>query len=265
MIIKNGQLHLTTKENIPGPHLTINRFFNSLALDCGDKAIAVILSGLGSDGTEGIKAIKKAGGMIMVRNPETAEFSSMPASALVTGMVDFVLEPEAMPSAIEDYVKYAGKFAIDDVKDEKSLVAIIDLIKEKMPLDFSDYKQTTILRRTNRRAAYGNFSTLKKYLEYLIVTPDEVTALAQDFLISVTSFFRDPESFEFIKETVLPDILKSLSPGEELKFWVAGCATGEEVYSLAILIDEQLKSVNDERVVRIFATDIDSVAFGKCR
>lgn len=260
MIIKNGQLYLTTKENIPGPHLTINRFFNSLALDCGDKAIAVILSGLGSDGTEGIKAIKKAGGMIMVRNPETAEFSSMPASALVTGMVDFVLEPEAMPSAIEDYVKYAGKFAIDDVKDEKSLVAIIDLIKEKMPLDFSDYKQATILRRTNRRAAYGNFSTLKKYLEYLIVTPDEVTALAQDFLISVTSFFRDPESFEFIKETVLPDILKSLSPGEELKFWVAGCATGEEVYSLAILIDEQLKSVNDERVVRIFATDIDSVA-----
>jgi two-component system CheB/CheR fusion protein len=199
MSVKNGNLHLTNKENISGPHLTINRFFNSLAVNSGKKAIGIILSGLGSDGTEGIKTIKKAGGMVMVRNPETSEFSSMPSNAINTGMVDFVLEPELMPNAIEDFVKYAGKSEIENQYDEKSLINIINLIKEKMPLDFSDYKQSTILRRTNRRASYGNFTSLDKYLNHLKVTPGEVEALAQDFLISVTSFFRDEGAFDYIK------------------------------------------------------------------
>lgn len=260
MTLQNGHLHLSAKGNISGPHLTINIFFNSLAKDYGKKAIGIILSGLGSDGTEGIKAIKKAGGMVMVRNPESTAFSSMPAHAIITGMVDFVLEPEAMPSAIEDYMKYAGKSELDNHVDEKNLKAIIHLIKEKMPLDFSEYKQSTILRRTNRRAAYGSFTSLEKYLEYLKVNPEEVEALAQDFLISVTSFFRDEEAFNFIQKKVLPIILKNLLPGEELKFWIAGCATGEEAYSLAILINEQLKGDSTNTVVKIFATDIDSIA-----
>jgi two-component system CheB/CheR fusion protein len=260
MTIKNGRLYLTDKENISGPHLTINKFFNSLAVNCGKKAIGIILSGLGSDGTEGIKEIKRAGGMVMVRNPETSEFSSMPAHAIITGMVDFVLEPELMPSAIEDFVKYAGKSEIESQDDEKSLIAIINLIKEKMPLDFSDYKQSTILRRTNRRAVHGNFTSIEKYLQHLKITPKEVEALAQDFLISVTSFFRDQEAFKYIQNKILPDILKNLVEGEELKFWVAGCATGEEVYSLAILINEQLKDNFADTIVKIFATDIDSVA-----
>ncbi len=260
MTIQDNKLYLTDKEKVKSPHLTINAFFNSLAEDYGKKAIGIVLSGLGSDGTEGIRSIKKAGGMVIARDPETSEFGSMPSHAIATGLVDFVLELIAMPEAIEDYVKNDGKFTIDHEDDEKNLAAIIDLIKERSPLDFTDYKLPTILRRTKRRASYGNFTTLGNYLNFLKVTPKEVEALAKEFLISVTSFFRDQEAFSFIKSNVLPDILESLTPGEELKIWVAGCATGEEAYSIAILIAEQLTGRLADTIVKIFATDIDSAA-----
>jgi len=260
MTIRGGKLYLTDKDKEKTPHLTINRFLISLAADCGNKAIAIILSGLGSDGTEGIKAIKKAGGMVIARNPETSDFGSMPSHAIATGLVDFVLEPELMPNAIEDYVQYGTELLADNKDDEKSLKAILGLIKDKLPLDFTDYKQTTILRRTLRRAAQNNFSSLKDYMVFLKNAPDEIEALAKDFLISVTSFFRDPQAFDFIESNVLPRIMEKLTPGEELKMWIAGCATGEEVYSMAILIAEQLKDDFSTQVVKIFATDIDSVA-----
>jgi len=260
MTIRKGNLYLTNKENIKGPHLTINKFFISLAADCGKKAIGIILSGLGSDGTEGIKAIKKAGGIVIARDPETSEFGSMPSHAIATGLVDFVLEPALMPGAIEEYVKHEGELVPDDEDDEKNMGAIIDLIKERSPLDFSDYKPATILRRTKRRASYSNFTTLESYLNFLKVTPAEVEALSKEFLISVTSFFRDPAAFDFIQTDVLPQILKGLLPDEELKMWIAGCATGEEAYSLAILIAEQLTGRLEDTVVKIFATDIDSAA-----
>ncbi|MBW4891429.1 PAS domain-containing protein [Mucilaginibacter sp. HMF5004] len=260
MTIQDNTLQLAVKGKIQGPHLTINCFFNSLAADCGKKAIGIILSGLGSDGTEGVKAIKKVGGMIIARNPETTEFGSMPASAIATGLVDFVLEPELMPTAIEDYVKYGGELLTDNRDDEKYLSAIINLIKQKSPLDFSDYKQNTILRRTKRRAAHSNFTSLESYLEFLKTSPEEIEALAKDFLISVTSFFRDKEAFEFIQKNVIPDMLEKLATGEELKIWIAGCATGEEVYSMAIMVAEQLTGNYKDTVVKIFATDIDSAA-----
>jgi two-component system CheB/CheR fusion protein len=260
MTISNNILYLTEKNQVKGPHMTINTFFNSLATDCGKKAIGIVLSGLGSDGTEGIKAIKKAGGMVIARDPSTSEFGSMPSSAISTGLVDFVLEPALMPGAIEDYVKNAGELLTDHEDDEKNLKSIIELIKESLPLDFTDYKQTTILRRTKRRASYGNFTSLTNYLNFLRVTPEEVVALSKEFLISVTSFFRDKGAFEFIQKEVLPEILKKLTPGDELKMWVAGCATGEEVYSLAILIAELLKGEYEDTVVKIFATDIDGAA-----
>jgi two-component system CheB/CheR fusion protein len=258
MTIKEGSLYLTDKGNEKTPHLTINRFFISLAECSGSQAIGVILSGLGADGTEGIKAIKKAGGMVMARNPDTSEFNSMPSHAIATGLVDFILEPELMPNAIDDYIRYGN--GTHNNNDEKNLKGILNLIKDKLPLDFSEYKQTTILRRTLRRAAQNNFSTLKDYLAFLKKTPDEIEALAKDFLISVTSFFRDKEAFDFIEGSIFPRILERLTPGEELKMWVAGCATGEEVYTLAILIAEQLTGVHEDTVVKIFATDIDSVA-----
>lgn len=260
MTIRNGRLFLTGKEHAKGPHLTINTFFNSLAACCGRKAIGVVLSGLGADGTEGIIAIKKAGGMVIARNPETTEFDSMPSSAIATGMVDFVLEPALMPEAIDDYIMNETEMVVGAREEERTIVTIIDFIKEKLPLDFSDYKLTTLLRRTKRRAAYANFTTLEEYYEFLRATPEEVVALAKDFLISVTSFFRDPEAFEFIEKTVLPDLLAKLAPGEELKVWIAGCATGEEVYSIAILIAEQLTGAYKNTPVKLFATDLDSAA-----
>lgn len=260
MTIQDNKLFLTDKQKTKSPHLTINTFFDSLAANSGRKSIAVILSGLGSDGTEGIKAIKKAGGMVMVRTPETSEFNSMPAHALATGMVDFILEPQLMPGAIEDYIKYGTGLLADRSDDKKNLITIIDLIKDNSPLDFSDYKEATILRRTKRRALYHNCTSLATYLDFLKTTPEEVTALSREFLISVTSFFRDKEAFDFLQSNIFPEILKKLNPGEELKMWVAGCATGEEVYSLAILIAEQLTGKYKDTVVKIFATDVDNTA-----
>ncbi|MEJ6980876.1 chemotaxis protein CheB [Pedobacter sp. P351] len=260
MTIQNNHLHLTGKENIRGPHLTINTFFNSLAEDKGNKAIGIILSGLGTDGTEGIISIKKAGGMVIAQDPETTEFGSMPSNAIASGMVDFVLEPELMPDKIESYVKNEIDLMFNSKDDEKHLSDIINLIKEQSPLDFTDYKQTTILRRTKRRAAYSNFSTLASYIKFLKTNPHEVETLIQDFLISVTAFFRDKEAFDFIQNNVISGLLKSLAVDEELKIWVAGCATGEEAYSMAILVNEQLTGKYKNTVVKIFATDIDNYA-----
>ncbi|MEO6819678.1 MAG: chemotaxis protein CheB [Ginsengibacter sp.] len=260
MAISNGKLYLSKKDKEHGPNLTINRFFNSLAADIGSKAIAIILSGLGYDGTEGIKSIKNEGGMVIARTPETSEFNSMPANAIATGLVDFVVEPAAMPAIIENYVKHSGDIFINDRNDEKNIKSILDLIKNQLPLDFSDYKQTTILRRIKRRAADNNLVLLENYYTFLKENPGELELLAKDFLISVTSFFRDKEAFDFIEKKVIPDILKRIAPGEELKMWVAGCATGEEAYSLAILIREQLTGRQKDTIVKIFATDIDTVA-----
>ena len=259
MTIQGGKLYLTPKGKVQGPHLTINTFFNSLAADSGKSAIGIILSGLGSDGTEGVKAIKREGGMVIARNPETSEFSSMPSNAIATGVVDFILEPSLMPDAIEDYVKLEESIS-ENRDDEKNVTTIVELVKENSPLDFSDYKQATILRRIKRRAGYNNFARIEKYIEFLKISPEEVQALSKDFLISVTSFFRDNDAFDFIQKEILPDIFKGLEPGEELKMWVAGCATGEEAYSIAILVSEQLTGQFKDTVVKIFATDVDSVA-----
>jgi len=259
MTINADKLYLTPKEKIQGPHLTINKFFNSLAHNSGKSAIAVVLSGLGSDGSEGVKTIKREGGMVMARNPETSEFSSMPSKAIATGAVDLILEPSLMPDAIEAYVSTDGKL-LENADDEKNITAIINLIKEKSPLDFSEYKQSTIFRRIKRRAGYNNFTDLKNYIQFLKTSPEEIEALSRDFLISVTSFYRNKEAFDIIEKDIIPSILKNLNPGEELKMWVAACATGEEAYSLAILVAEQLSNYLKDTVVKIFATDIDSVA-----
>ena len=261
MTISGNQLFLTDKLKIKGPHLTINTFFNSLATDFGKKAIAIVLSGLGADGTEGIKAIKKAGGMVIARNPDTSGFASMPAHAVASGLVDFVLEPALMPAAIEDYIRYG--YDLSSEEDDKTIKIIINLIKTNSPLDFSDYKLPTILRRTRRRALAANFTSLSRYLEFLKKNPDELELLKNDFLISVTSFFRDKAAFEIIRKDILPDLLKKLAPAEELKIWVAGCATGEEVYSLGILISELLVGDFEDTVVKIFATDVDGIALAQ--
>lgn len=260
MTIRNNHLYLSAKELEKGPFYTINIFLNSLAVSHGKNAIAVILSGLGTDGKDGIISIKRAGGLVIVREPKTSKFSSMPLSAIATGMVDFVLEPYAMPEVIEDYVQHQWADQSNQQENENTIGTIINFIKEQLPLDFSEYKMSTLLRRTKRRATYANLNTLEEYYGFLRTNPAEVVTLAKDFLISVTSFFRDAEAFEIIQKVLLPDLLSRLPPGEELKMWIAGCATGEEVYSMAILIKEQLVGPYKNTTVKLFATDLDSAA-----
>ncbi|MEO6174754.1 MAG: chemotaxis protein CheB [Flavobacterium circumlabens] len=260
MGIKNNKLQLTDKDKIKGPHLTINTFFNALAIDNGKKAIGIVLSGLGSDGSEGIRAIKEAGGMTIARNPQNTEFSSMPEQAIATDMIDYILEPQFMPDVIAAYVKSNDEVSENTKADKSNITEIIDYIHQNLPFDFSDYKDTTILRRTKRRAAALNIYDLKDYLLFLKENPDELKALAKDYLISVTSFFRDTEAFDLIEKTILPRILENLNPRDEIKLWVAGCATGEEAYSIAILLNELLVGRFKDTVVKIFATDIDSAA-----
>jgi len=260
MTIKDGILHLSQKLKGGSPNLTINTFFKSLAEDAGSRAIAIIFSGLGSDGTEGIKWIKKAGGMVMARPSETTEFGSMPFHVIATGLVDFILEPDVMPEAIEEYIKFGKESILDSQSDEMNLNYILNCIKNQNSNDFSDYKRSTLLRRAKRRAYQLDFNSLSSYLHFLQTDTIEIEALSKEFLISVTSFFRDPEAFSFLADAIIPSILKELTPDEEFKVWVAGCATGEEVYSLAILIaDEQARS-GIHNTVKIFATDIDEAA-----
>ena len=260
MTIRSNRLYLTDKSDVRIPHLTVNKFLTSLASDCGAKAVAVILSGLGNDGTDGVKAVKKAGGMVIARNPETTEFASMPSNAISTGMVDFIIEPETMPQVIQEYVQREIDLLASGIKDDQNVADIVRLINKQLPLDFSDYRQTTILRRIKRRAAFNNFGRLEDYLGFLKENPDEIETLAKDFLISVTAFFRDNEAYESIERDVLPAIIKSLEPGQELRMWVTGCATGEEAYSLAMLASELLGDKIQEHEVKIFATDIDNAA-----
>lgn len=263
MTIEKGRLKLAEKEKNGQPHFTINTFFKSFAKDQGKKAIGVILSGMGSDGTEGVRAIKNAGGMVIVRDPAKTRFSSMPSNAIATGVADFILEPEQMPQTIFDYVNDIESLAEPVMKtrdDENNMHDIIDFVKGQHPLDFSDYKPTTILRRIKRRAAYHHFDKLPDYLNFLKATPDEVEALTKEFLISVSSFFRDPEAFQFIEKEIVPHIFRETKKGDEIKVWVPGCATGEEAYSIAMLLCEQGTGDTLDTPVKIFATDVDDDA-----
>lgn len=263
MTIEDGRLILSDKKEKLKPHLTIDHFFMSLAEERGNKAIGVILSGTGNDGSKGAEAIKNAGGIVIVQDPATANYTEMPFAAIATGCADAVISPEAMPQFIEDYVKDGifDLFLDDKSEDisEDQLVPILSLIKGSLPVDFTDYKRPTILRRIKRRMLQHNFSRVDKYYRYLQNNPIEIEHLANDFLISVTSFFRDPEAYQIIEKTVIPSLVNSVK-NDVLKIWVAGCATGEEAYSLAILVREYLISVNLNLEVKIFATDINKVA-----
>ncbi|MFA4870124.1 MAG: CheR family methyltransferase [Pedobacter sp.] len=263
MSIKKGRLVLLDKKDQPRPHMTIDYFFRSLAKERGNKAIGVILSGTGDDGSKGIEAIKNAGGITLVQDPVTASFNSMPLAAIATGCADRVISPEAMPQVIDDYVmsgilsQLPGEPSADIT--EEVIGQILTLIKEILPLDFRDYKRPTIIRRIKRRMEKHHLNEVDQYYKLLTVSIEEVTLLANEFLISVTSFFRDQEAFKIIEETVIPAIIKNNNT-EVLKIWVAGCATGEEAYSIAILIKEYLNKYPKNIEVKIFASDISKAA-----
>lgn len=263
MTISNRTLLLS--DIIPNqPNTAIDIFLNALAEDQQEKSIAVILSGTGSDGTKGIAAIKRYGGFVIVQDPSSSKFDGMPNSAIQSGNADLILEPKLIPDAIISYVNEGNLrqtfLEENDLVSEKCLKEVLALINDQTPLDFTDYKRPTIIRRIVIRMAENKIDTLPEYLNYLKDNPSEITALAQQFLISVTKFFRDKEAFKVIEENVIPEIIKHKLHTDPIKIWVVGCATGEEAYSLAILIAEQLKENKKTNDVKIFASDIDKNA-----
>ncbi len=260
MTIKQGHLYLSDKTLGKIPNLTIDHFLISLAQDAGSSAIAIILSGMGKDGTLGIKAIKEEGGMVIVRNPKNSQFDNMPKSAIQTGCADFIADPEKMPAIIEDYLQFGITVPEKDSNEIMNLDIFLKLVKKETNLDFSEYKTATLKRRIKKRIEQLGLKSMAVYLDYLKSNISEAELLAKDFLINVTSFFRDPEAFELLENKVIPNLIEQLNQDEELKLWVAGCATGEEVYSLAILFWEALEKKSKEIKFKIFATDIDSDA-----
>jgi len=260
--IDNRTLLLSNKEHGRSPNMPIDIFLHSLANDIGNKAIAIILSGTGTDGTKGIAEIKNAGGLVFVQDPATAKFDGMPYNAIASAKVDFILSPESIADELLQYhSKAPAAIIVDNLppEDEPVLAEILNLIKAKTGCDFSLYKLPTIIRRLTRRMAFDSY-TIYEYLEMLRQNEEEVHELSKEFLVGVTRFFRDEPAFEELRLKVIPEITRSKGPSDPVKIWVAGCSTGEEVYSIAILMKEHLNRLNLEVDVKIFASDINREA-----
>ena len=262
MTVADGRLHLMERTNKPLPYFPIDTFLNSLAEDKGEQSIAMILSGTGSDGTRGIRAIKDWGGMVMVQDLASAKFDGMPRNAIDTGLADYVVDPRNMPDELLKYIQHPFirdvKKEAEDEEYERQFKTIFSLLKNNSGVDFTHYKQSTVLRRVKRRLSINQIESLNDYVKYLHRNPDEVETLYKELLIGVTRFFRDGDSFDVLKKKVLPEIFNS-NKGV-IRAWVGGCSTGEEAYSVAMLFREYMEETGDFRAVKIFATDIDKEA-----
>jgi two-component system CheB/CheR fusion protein len=247
----------------------IDSFFYSLADQMKGNAIGIILSGTGTEGALGLKEIKKAGGMTIVQDPPTAQFDGMPQNAIAAGVADYILPPEKMAEQLTDYIKKKGNntgaTSESVVVPENQLSEIFRVIRNQTGYDFSNYKTNTITRRINKRKALNQLDKAEDYASFLERNPDEVTRLYKDFLIGVTSFFRDKEAFKSFEKKAVPHLLEKCRDKQELRAWVCGCSTGEEAYSIAILMREALEKNKQYLKVTIFASDIDDNAIDFAR
>lgn len=246
----------------------IDLFFTSLAKNYEERAIGVILSGSGSDGTHGLRAINEAGGVALVQDPETAEFDGMPRSAIASGVVNQILPPQELAQLIYQYIISPLDSPEMESKENSlltsfSLQEMANLLVETEKIDFSHYKTSTMSRRIHRRRLINNLQDIASYLKLLRNSESERKILCSDLLINVTHFFRDPVAWDDLENNILPVLIEQAKPLEELRFWVAACSTGEEAYSLAILVHEALEDLDKSQRVKIFATDIDRVALDK--
>jgi len=270
MAVINGSLQLMKPLAPRGQRLPIDFLFRSLARDQGRRAICIVLSGTGSDGTMGLKAIKGEGGMAMVQTPDSTQYDGMPRSAIATGLVDYQLPPQAMPVQLMAYVGKAlgtpvPTPSVPTPKVENALKKIFVLLRVQVGHDFSQYKPNTLLRRIHRRLAVHQLDTMDEYVKFLNQTPVEVEALFRDLLIGVTQFFRDKEAFNVLEQEILPRLFKHKVPDDIIRIWTPGCSTGEESYSLAILMAQAQQILKQHFKVQIFATDIDSRAITTAR
>ena len=249
--------------------LPIDTFFKSLAENRGERAGCIVLSGTGTDGSQGLRFLKENGGLAMAQRPESAKYSGMPESAIATGLADFVLDPAEMPRQLIEYFSHPSSIKIERETEEGAdlpavISKVVTILANRTGHDFSQYKKSTLIRRIQRRMSVTRAPDGNQYIKHLHRHPDEIDSLFQDLLIGVTSFFRDPEAFSHLKEKVLPELL-TRNDDQSFRVWVAGCATGEEVYSIVILLMEVLDELDIRKELQIFGTDIDETAIEKAR
>jgi two-component system CheB/CheR fusion protein len=264
----NGTLLLNPFDKTRGLHLPIDVFMISLAEDAESRSIGIVFSGTGSDGSIGIQAIKKAGGMTMVQDFETAQFDGMPRSAMATGMIDYTCPPDHMPDIIMNYTHHpcisrngAKEFVLNP--EDTDLNKILALIRNHKDVDFTNYKPNTVIRRIERRMGIVQADSIRKYLDHLHKNKDEIHQLYRDLLIGVTRFFRDIDEFNFLNEHIIPKLFENTKNENKIRVWVAGTSTGEEAYTIVMLLN-QYKELNGMRhKISVFATDIDQHALDK--
>jgi chemotaxis methyl-accepting protein methylase len=271
MSILHGVLHLFEPTAPRGLRLPIDFFLRSLAEDRQERSIGVILSGMGSDGTMGLRAIKEKAGVVLVQEPASAKFDSMPRSAIDAGLADLVAPAEELPGKIIDYLRHAlvitkAERPLEE-KDQSALEKVLILLRARTGHDFSMYKKNTVYRRIERRMGIHQIDKIAAYVRYLQENPQEVELLFKELLIGVTSFFRDPAAWEQLQGEAIPMLLTGRPVGGMLRAWSAGCSTGEEAYSLAIAFKEALEQVKptENFTLQIFATDLDRDAIDKAR
>ncbi len=269
-VIRN-RLQLANPAERRGLRLPVNVLFSSLASARGENAIGVVLSGMGSDGTLGLQAIKAVGGLTVAQTPESAEFDSMPKSAIAAGCVDIKDTPEALSARILAYVEQVQDLALSDAESRPSksesaaLHAITRLLKKRTRHDFSLYRASTLCRRMERRLAIHGLNSLAEYADFLKHNPQEVDLLFNEILIGVTDFFRDPDVWQHLVDVALPELLGKKSTGPDLRVWCVGCSTGEEAYSLAMAITEVMSKQSRRFKLQIFASDLNPDAIASAR
>ena len=262
----DGYLYLSDQVRQGGVNLPIDHFFSSLAKDAKHKAVGIVLSGTGSDGSRGIKSIKESGGLILVQDRDSAKFDGMPYNAAQTGTADFVLPPEELAHCLSKFVKNSMVRGVRSVlraadnNEESVLTLIFSLLKTNCGIDFGQYKATTVARRIERRMGINQVHSQVDYLNLLQTSKSELEALGRELLINVTRFFRDDAAWEYLANQVIKPLVNDAENDDELRFWVAGCSTGEEAYTLAIVLDETIHAAGKNIRVKIFATDADADA-----
>jgi two-component system CheB/CheR fusion protein len=274
LVIADGMIRLAEPERPRGGHTSIDLFFRTLADAYGKDSVAILLSGTGADGTIGLGRIKEQGGFVIVQDPAEAEYPDMPRSAIEAGLVDLTLPVAEMPAKLRALHDGARRLQVPEEERERVAAAELDegalrnaltLLRLRTGNDFSQYRRPTLLRRIARRMQVHEMHDLNAYVQFLREHPEEVSALLRDLLITVTNFFRDKETFEFLETEIVPKLFAGKGPNDQIRVWSAGCATGEEAYSIAILLAEYAARLSEAPKIQVFGTDIDERAIAQAR